>query len=203
MRLRLDRSAPSAADYQVTRRNETWRDHVLRTQITGSLISWLHPNTVIDPAAGDGSIVQEAHAINPIDGALLGDISRPNFYLLGAEKRPNLPPNLRVVCQTIEETLSDPYHFDLCVLTEILEHVEDPVDILRRARERADFLVASSPLWVSDQFLDTNPEHLWMFDAEGYDEMLGEAGWSTIVFIPVHLKEFMYDFQIWAARNDG
>lgn len=198
MRLRLPDRQP--VDYQVARDNHTWRDHMLRVQMTASLLAWLNPVTVIDPACGDGSIVAAAHALRPMEGAYLADISRPNFYKVGTEMRPVLPPNLRVACQTIEETLRDPFTFDVVVLTEILEHVEDPVEILKMARDRATFLVASSPFFMDEATLDVNHEHLWQFDISGYSEMLEEAGWTGIVTVPIHLTEFMYDFQLWAAK---
>lgn len=198
MRLRLPDRKP--VNYQVARDNTTWRDHVLRVHVTASLLSWMNPTTVIDPACGDGSIVAAAHAIKPIDGAYLADISRPNFYKVGSEMRSLLPPNLRVACQTLEETLADPFTFDVVVLTEILEHVEDPVAVLRQARERASFLVASSPMFMDPNDRDPNPEHLWQFDVAGYDEMLAEAGWNSTVIMPIRLVEHMYDFQVWAAK---
>lgn len=187
--------------YQVMRDNHAWSDHMLRVGLTAQLLAWTQPVTVIDPAAGDGSVVAAAHSLRPIEGAFLSDISRPNFYRLGAELRPSLPPNLRVACQTIEESLADPFGFDAVVLTEILEHVEDPVEILRMARGRATTLIASSPLFASDESEeDPNPEHLWMFDADGYHQMLEEAGWGHVVFVPVNLVEFQYDFQLWVAK---
>lgn len=199
MRLRLADRPP--VDYQVARDNHTWTDHMLRVQITAALLSWGKPVTVIDPAAGDGSVVAAAHRLHPIDGVLLADISKPNFYRLGTELRDQFPPNnFRVACAPIEETLSGPDHFDAVVLTEILEHVEDPVAILKLARAKADMLIASSPVFLGSEHLDPNPEHLWMFDADGYHEMLAESGWDEFAFVPMHLTEFAYDFQIWAAR---
>ena len=198
MRLRIPGREP--VDYQVARDNHVWPDHMLRVKITACLLSWVKPVTVIDPACGDGSVVAAAHQLAPIEGAFMSDISRPNFYRIGTELRPILPPNLRVACQTIEESLRDPFTFDAVILTEILEHVEDPVAILKMARERATFLIASSPVFLGDNVLDPNPEHLWMFDADGYHEMLVEAGWDEFAFVPLHLSEFQYDFQLWAAK---
>lgn len=199
MRLRLRDRPP--VDYQVARDNHVWPDHMLRVQITAALLAWGRPVTVIDPAAGDGSIVAAAHKLHAIDGVYLSDISMPNFYRLGTELRDQFPPNnFKAACQTIEEALSGDDHFDAVVLTEILEHVEDPVAILKLARAKADMLIASSPVFLGDETLDPNPEHLWMFDADGYHEMLVESGWSEFAFLPMHLREFVYDFQIWAAR---
>lgn len=168
--------------------------------ITASLLSWLRPATVIDPACGDASIVVTAHALNPMQGAFLSDISKPNFYRIGTELRPILPEDLLVACQPLEESLAVPGSFDAVVLTEILEHVEDPVDVLKMARVRASMLIASSPVFLDDSVLDDNPEHLWQFDAAGYQQMLEEAGWHSFAFVPIHLTEFPYDFQLWAAR---
>jgi hypothetical protein len=113
-----------------------------------------------------------------------------------------LPHQYSVACQPIEDTLSEGRVYDLVVLTEILEHVEDPVAILRMARQCAKSVVASSPLIPYNGRLDDNPEHLWQFDAPGYDEMLKEAGWTPITFVPVTLTpvQFVYDFQIWGAQ---
>lgn len=199
MRLRLP--GQRGADYQVPRDNRQWPDHVLRMTMTASLLSWLRPATVIDPACGDASIVITAHALNPMQKALLNDISKPNFYRIGTELRPILPEELQVSCVPIEDALmAAPATFDTVVLTEILEHVENPVDILKMARVRASTLIASSPVFLDDSILDDNPEHLWQFDAAGYQEMLTEAGWTTFAFVPIHLTEFPYDFQLWAAR---
>jgi SAM-dependent methyltransferase len=190
-----------AVDYQVARDNNSWNDHVLRVRITAGLLSWLRPTTVVDPACGDASVVLAAHRINPIERALLGDISRPNFYRVGTELRPLLPSDLRVACQSIEETLSDPYTFDVVVLTEILEHVEDPYRILKMARERADMLVASSPLFPHDGIVyDTNPEHLWQFSASSFEEMLLATGWKPTVFMPIYFAANTYDYQLVAAK---
>ena len=189
-------------DYQVERSNYAWQDHVLRTQVTGALISWFDPDTIIDPACGDGSIVAAAHKVRPIVAAVMADISRPNFYVIGTGMRPFLPSTLTVECQSIEETLAVDRYFDMIVLTEILEHVEDPVLILRMARARAAVLVASSPLIPDNGRIDDNPEHLWQFDSVGYRDLLVSGGWDPVSLVPVSffVEQFGYDFQIWAAR---
>jgi len=189
-------------DYQVERSNYAWQDHVLRTKVTGALISWFGPDTIIDPACGDGSIVAAAHKNAPITAAVMADISRPNFYVVGTGMRPFLPATLSVECQSIEETLAPERYFDLIVLTEILEHVEDPVSILRMARARAAILVASSPLIPDNGRIDDNPEHLWQFDSIGYRDLLTSGGWNPVTLVPVSFfaEQFGYDFQIWAAQ---
>jgi hypothetical protein len=192
------------ADHREQGSNSSWADHVLRIQLTGALASWFCPDTVLDPACGNGSVVAAAHHARPIKKAHLSDVSRNSFYFVGTEMRPNLPPELTVGCESIEETLAQENNYDLVVLTEILEHLEDPVSVLKAARGRAKFLVASSPL-IPDGCVDGDVEHLWQFDAPGYSEMLQESGWQPIAFIPMTLTppQFIYDYQIWGAQCDG
>jgi hypothetical protein len=200
VRLRLP--GTRGVDYQVLRSNYDWGDHILRVQMTGAMIAWLAPDTVIDPACGDGTIVAAAHRLRPIAGAQMNDISMPNFYHVGTTMRQYLPQNLRVSHDDVAAALSTDAQYDLVVLTEILEHVEDPVGILRLARQRAKTLVASSPLWTDDRVLDSNPEHLWQFDGMGYEEMLKEGGWDPLAFVPISFSEpaYIYTFQLWSAR---
>ena len=72
MRLRLPEKAP--VNYQVRRDNGHWPDHLLRVQITASLIAWLKPDSVFDPACGDASVVAAAHALRPIRSAHLSNL---------------------------------------------------------------------------------------------------------------------------------
>lgn len=200
MRLRLPSRAP--VDYQVLRDNYEWGDHILRIQMTGALIAWFTPDTVLDPACGDGTIVAAAHRLRPIAGAQMNDVSMPNFYHVGTTMRPYLPENMRVSHVDVTEVLSENNFYDLVVLTEILEHVEDPVGLLGLARRRANYLVASSPLFADESILDGNPEHLWQFDAIGYEEMLKEGGWDPVTFVPISFTDpsYIYTFQLWGAK---
>ena len=200
MRLRLPGRSP--VDYQVLRDYAFVADHRLRIGLTAAMVAWMAPRSVLDPACGDGSIVASANAIRPIESALLADVSRDNFYAVGTGPvRGKLPVDTRVKCQSIEETLRTTDTFDLVVLTEILEHLDDPVSILRLARERASVLVASSPMFPNDLILDPNPEHLWQFDIYGFGQMLLEGGWdTTVAMVPVNLADSHYDYQLWIVR---
>lgn len=195
MRLRIaDRSAP---DYQVARDNTSWADHRLRTRITAEMIAWLEPRFVVDPAAGDGSVVAMAHSLRPIQVAFLGDISAPNVEIM---QDVSAAVETFVALGSAEDILEPITEVaDVVVLTEFLEHVEDPAKILRLARQKGKRLVASSPLWAAGGSFDPNPEHLWQFNAEGYDTLLTETGWKPLAMIPLYFPT-MYDFQIWAAE---
>ena len=192
MRKRLVRSGD--VDYQVLRSNDAWADHQARTLVTGSLIAWLKPESVLDPACGDASIVAAAEDHRPIASVTVSDISVPNAQQVQA-----VHPGYRVWSCSISEALGQDGAYDVIVLTEILEHLEDPDLIVRMAREKGRFLVASSPVMRVGQ-VDRNPEHLWMFDAVGYREMLEGAGWVIGSFTLIGFPETEYDFGVWVCR---
>jgi hypothetical protein len=65
---------------------------------------------------------------------------------------------------------------DVVAMTETLEHLADPHGVLARLRDRAKYLVCSSP-W------NENPSqhdacHAWAWDLEGYASMIESAGWA-------------------------
>lgn len=175
-------------DYQVARSNDEWPIHRLRTKITGGIIAWQAPRTVCDPACGDASLLEAAHALHPIERAYLGDISLANITNLQVSF-----PHERFTRDAMQTLLEIP-HVDLILLTEFLEHVEDPDAYLRQAREKADMLVASSPLDEKGG----NPEHLWGWDAGGYQQMLMDSGWRPESGTLLTLSGFT--FQIYTAR---
>lgn len=177
-------------DYQVMRSNDDWPIHKLRTLVTGGLIAWMKPSTVCDPACGDASLLQAAHMLHPFQMAYLGDISRPNIENL----RVAFPYRTNIADAT--DTLDSIPKVDLVVLTEFLEHVPDPDSILRLARSKAAMLVASSLL--SEPADSDNAEHLWAWDAEGYQAMLKNTGWKIESVTILQLDGYI--FQIYSAR---
>jgi len=200
MRIKLEREGE--VDHQYERHNSEWMDHVARENVTAGLITWLKPRSVIDPACGDGGIVLLANHIRPIGRMVLNDISVPSTdYLrrqvVGME-------GVEVECASIEEALRArfemPLGFDVVVLTEILEHMEDPDAILKLARDRAAYLVASSPEMRVGQSDAHNIEHYWQFDGEGYRQMLVESGWTPFHKTHMGFPGFDYDFQVWVCK---
>lgn len=179
-------------DYQVQRSNFRWDTHIERLLVTGSMIAWLKPETICDPACGDGSVLEAAYRQRPFVEAYLGDISAPNIERLDVTF-----PVIRARATAIGDTFLLAPHVDVVVLTEILEHLEDPDAILRLARSKGTTLVASSPL---DPYPDpTNDEHLWDFDEAGYEEMIKDAGWTPTSHIVLTWPRLPYGFQIWTA----
>jgi 2-polyprenyl-3-methyl-5-hydroxy-6-metoxy-1,4-benzoquinol methylase len=181
-------------DYQVARDNSLWRDHIERALVTGAVIAWLNPDSICDPACGDGAVLAEAYRLRPFGRAVMADFSKPNIDRL----RPAFPHHKRV--GTILDTLgafSGTTIYDCIVLTEILEHLADPDEVLRVARSRGRTLVISTPI---DETADyDNPEHLWGWGVEDIREMLATAGWTPTSFTMLSWPVFQYTFQIWSA----
>lgn len=67
---------------------------------------------------------------------------------------------------------------DLYVMTEVLEHLEDPYQMLTNVHERGAAVVCSSP-WVEGPG-NIDGSHNWAWDVAGYNEMLVKTG-----FVPV------------------
>lgn len=196
MRKRLGRGP---FDYSnMVRSNDTWPDHRARALVTGALIAWLEQDTVIDPACGDGSIVLHANRLRSLSEVRLNDISVPTIDSIRFAPLPDWTYSSGTIEGLLDPELGQ--QFDVIVLTEILEHLEDPDLILRLAALKARFLVASSPEMRKGQ-TDTNAEHLWQFDKRGYEKMLTDNGWRTFQYTHLGFPATEYDFQIWLAER--
>jgi len=196
MRERLVRSGQ--VNYQIERSNDAWPDHRLRTLVTAAAIAWLQPRTILDPACGDGSIVYEASRLWTAEDLGLSDISQPNIDHLTTLGPPSPGQSMWAARLDVNKAIArtNPT-WDVIVLTEILEHLDDPDTTLALARKAGKRLVASSPEMRPGQ-VDPNPEHLWMFDRAGYQGMLVRAGWKAEQYTKLVFPS-LYDFGIWVC----
>lgn len=158
------------------------RGHAERVQATIDLALLHIPAeimrmTVADLSCGNGTI---ARAITT-DRVILGD------YAPGYD-----------ICGPIEETLVEIPVVDVFVLSETLEHLDDPVTVLAGIRRKAGALVLSTPL---ECWEDSNPEHLFAWDREGVETMLAETGWTPIAFDSVDSREYFepYLYGLWVC----
>lgn len=154
------------------------------------------PKSVCDPACGDAAVVMRAHDLSPITSAVLGDLSPDTLARLVPD---DLPFAVEKRVGDVFETIDSLDHVDAIVLTEILEHLEDPDTLLRLAATKASWLVASSPI-VPDG-LDHTAQHLWAFDMDGYRDMLTCAGWKPMAWLTANCVEHPYSagFQVWGC----
>jgi len=132
---------------------------------------------VADLSCGNGEIARRIAGRSTI----LGDLA-PGYGIVGP----------------IEETAARVGWVNVWVLSETLEHLDDPVKVLREIRPRAGRLVLSTPLGCWD---DTNMEHVWAWDCEGVEELLAEAGWMVTAFDQVDSRTYgePYLYGLWVA----
>lgn len=185
--------------YNAVRNNFEWADHAIRTLVTAGMIAWLAPDVIWDPACGDASILEASYKIRPFRSAILADVSHEQIAAL----KPSFPArvyqhNLIESFEKSTEYPRDEPKLDCIVLTEILEHLEDPAHVLRMARELSTALVASVP--IGDPELGRNHEHLWSWDLEAFETELKEAGWDPFAKTTVQLRGVAGNSQIWVAR---
>jgi len=112
---------------------------------------------------------------------ILGD------YAPGYEYTGKLETNLQVIPDV-----------DAYILSETLEHVDDPAYVLSLIREKSDYLVLSTPL---ECWGDTNSEHYWAWDRQGVEGLMVEAGWTVKAFDSVDSRTYgePYLYGIWVA----
>lgn len=85
---------------------------------------------------------------------------------------------------------------DLVVLSETIEHLEDPEAVLRLLRPKTHHLFVSTPLGETG---DDNPEHYWGWDVEGVYDLLTDTGFEPIACVPFtpQFAGSPYTFQFW------
>lgn len=166
-----------------------WPDHVQRVEFTREFVKEIITErdicTVADLSCGDGAIPLGLPLLR--DDMVLGD-----FF----------PTDNTQIHGAIEETVLSIPDVDLFICSETLEHVDDPLDLLDKIRNKADTLVLSTPLGEVD---DGNPEHYWGWDLDGIELLLEESGWwpdRSVLFVP-DVPDVYYTYQIWMATRDA
>lgn len=98
----------------------------------------------------------------------------------------------------IEDTISTIDPVDLYVLTETLEHLDDPDAVLREIRDKTRFLLVSTPV---DCWDDTNREHYWAWSREGVEELFTDAGFDVLTYDIIDSRTYgePYCYGIWSC----
>ncbi len=187
MRLRPSpTSAQMAALYPRPHDHTIFPDHLIRVDETIKMAAAMlpHRGTVADLSCGDGAI---ARSLAETHGAslILGDFA-PGYPIRGL-----------IEMTAFEAIPSGAPSVDLWILSETLEHLDDPELVLRLIRERAKALVLSTPVGADG---DTNPEHLWSWSADDVAEMLEAAGWTGQLHkVLEHPAGGIYSFGLWGC----
>lgn len=181
-----------------------WFEHGLRVDLTVALaaVRFGHladayrdgPARILDPAAGNGRTARDLAA--QLDGAAYT-----------ADLAPTAPVDhpARDAFELLEYLAQSTRRFDIVILGEFLEHVEDPARLLELANCVLPLnggLVVSTPLEEAD---GVNPEHLWRWDRAGIVELLDAAGFVPLDYLEVDVYVDGYGnvrTQIHTARKD-
>lgn len=186
MRVRL-RLAPNEMEmlllYPRPHVHTRWADHIIRVDETILMAAAMLPRggTVADLSCGDAAI---ARALAASHGArvILGD------FAAGYEYRGRIEETIQCIA---------PGSVDLWILSETLEHLDDPEAVLREIRSRAKALVLSTPDGETGR---SNREHVWGWDCEEVGRMLEATGWTPQLHkVLEHPAGGVYSFQLWGC----
>lgn len=179
--------------------HDAWPDHVERVAASVEMLRrWQAQfRTAADLSCGDGAVL---HGLaSGLDRAWLGDL---NAVRTGRRPWTGIDVNVLTPAALPDSLVLLPEPVDLFVLSETLEHMDDPDDILRRIGDVARYLFVSTPL---NEAADSgNQEHYWSWDQDDVHRMLEAAGWSPLeleLLRPVSTRDLpgAYTYQLWLA----
>ena len=181
MRVRLRETADFDALYTNIYDHTKWNDHRVRVRVTAGVAAWFHGiHTMADLSCGDAAIANMIGQAIPLTKTYLGDYV-PGYEFTGP----------------IEQTIEQIPSVDLFVLSETIEHLEDPDQVLRRIRNKTKHLILSTP---DGETGTDNPEHLWGWDNQEMKAMLQAAGFNQQVYLSLSFPANpYYTFQIWGC----
>jgi len=167
--------------YSNTYDHTKWTDHIIRVEETVKFASAnLEPFTSIaDLSCGDGYIATGIAENFRGVTVYLGDFVEGNVY-----------------CGPIEETVHQIPSVGAFVLSETLEHLDDPDAVLRELRAKTRQLVLSTPC---DETIP-NFEHYWAWSASDVAAMLEAASFQPVAMSFLEFPELDVRYQMWVAR---
>jgi len=143
---------------------------IMARDLVAQFCSGRHMTFVADLGCGDGGLLQ-----------LLGEMPTINAHgydFAPANAAGWTERNVEAYALDFVNELHFVPYVDLYVLTEVLEHLEDPYGLLVSLRERKGALVCSSP-WIEHEG-SIDGCHNWAWDVEGYTAMLSACGFNVI-----------------------
>jgi len=200
MRVRLREARPEgeaafyARTYPDGYKHDRWPDHIERVKASADLIDRYRGaiRSAADLSCGDGAVLRS------LDVPLLyfGDLNlSPDLYAV--------PHAVILPAGPLPDTLVHlPAPVDLFVLSETIEHVDDPDALLRAIAPHARYLFLSTPL--DEPASVGNAEHYWGWGQADVHEMLQANGWNPLevqLFTPQSTLNYpdAYTFQLWMA----
>lgn len=189
------------AVYYKTHNSNNWIDHRLRVPASFTMVNWAiqeykqASTTFADLSCGDGSIALglagrtlEAHALN----SFVGD-----YHLDEDLERELRDYGIETLTGTIEENLQKIDRVGMFILSETLEHLDDPDTVLKQIREKSDLLFLSTP---NGEKTPDNPEHYWGWELEDIRSMLHSYGWNPVAYSILAFPNLTDGYQMWVCR---
>lgn len=164
--------------YKTPHQHISWIDHVQRVKSTIALANWFTPvETAADLSCGD------AYIINMLDATTryIGDYAY-GYAFTGS----------------IEKTIKEIPPVDLFILSETIEHMDDPDSLLREIRLKTKYLILTTP---KDEDNDNNPEHYWGWGKEDMRKMLVDANFNPQIYQELEFfdPQYFYTYQMWGC----
>lgn len=189
-------------------KHDRWPDHVERVTASVEMIRRYENRirTAADLSCGDAAILRGVcTGLKGPHTVYLGDLNgAPDTGpLMGSASVTRLPAGLLPdSLWTLPE--GDALPVDLFVLSETLEHMNDPDDLLRQLTMFSTYLFLSTP--VDEEEGSGNLEHYWGWGTDDIHAMLMEAGWHPLekqILVPDSTKSLpgAYHYQLWLAVN--
>lgn len=146
-----------------------------RRRIIAGLLRRFPGKSVIDVGCGSGNLIASLREMG-IQGRLAGtDVSAS-----ACEYARKLVPDAHFFTLDINRE-SLPETYDIAVLSEVLEHLPDDVDVLRRLAPRVRYVIVSVPGGPDDK-VDYHYGHYRNYPGRRMAEHLEQAGFEVIYF---------------------
>lgn len=144
-------------------------------------------------------------------GELLLEARARGFQITGVEYNQTavdvakqlLGPGANVHCGTLADAGLDPNSFDVCVLSDVIEHMRDPAAFLGELRPllsaHATLLMTTPSLdsWsakvLGSNWMEFKPEHLFYFDSSTSQNLLLSCGFGEVV-VKANTKVLTIDY---------
>jgi hypothetical protein len=168
-----------------------WEDHRQRVAWTigagVALVEDLQAVSLVDLSCGDGAVLRGIQAgVKHETHLVFGDLVQADHVdLIG-------PIESSIMYFNAVSGVDG----RMLVLTETVEHLEDPDRILRIAREAFSSLLVTTPIDETDAH--GNEEHYWSWSEDDVRQMLVDAGWH--IHTHDQFSTLWYNYQLWGCR---
>lgn len=145
--------------------------HADRLHQAAKFIRQVAPASVVDLGCGDGGLLSLIKDI-PSWGLDFQDSNQAGWIERGVTG---------TLCDVFNDRPADLKWGELAVMTEVLEHLDNPQDAVRWVGEHVKYVVASSPDNETPLACEADHDsHLFAWDWDGYEKLFTDAGFVIV-----------------------